>query len=85
MEPNILYANDKVKKTIDGCTTVEQVCVANRMRCAFDDMFIYGRFAKGGENAQLYARKLMDDYINKMEKVSYGSKRTRSTRKSRNR
>lgn len=63
MKPSILYAFDKVRKAIISSTTSAQLCTANRMRIAFDSIFIYGRLAKSNDSSRFYADKLMDEYV----------------------
>jgi hypothetical protein len=70
MKPSILYAFDKVRKAIISSTTMQQLAVANRMRCNFDDMFIYGRLAKSNDSSRFYADKLMTEWVIKIEKLN---------------
>lgn len=61
MKPSILYAFEKVRKVIFNCEIQEQLDVANKMRIAFNNIFIYGRLADNSEpNRRFYADRLLD-------------------------
>lgn len=69
MKPNILYAFDKVRKAILSSTTSTQLCTANRMRIAFNRMFIYGCLTKSTDSSRFYANKLRNEYMLKIDEL----------------
>lgn len=66
MKPSIVYAFEKVRKVIFSCETQEQLAVADKMRIAFNSMFIYGRLADSSEpNRRFYTDRLWDAWYTK--------------------
>ena len=73
MKPSIIYAFSKVLRALQSSKTLRQLVTANKMRIAFNEMFLYGRLAhktRDHDKAEFYVKELIREYMNQTEKIA---------------